>query len=99
MARSIPALYSSTLPPARRNGRLTSSIWMRPSWTDAVAFAISISLRAAFSGSANGRSAVNFIGFVGCGDMWNMDQVMLQVMTVEDFTAGTFHVDAAGLPG
>ena len=74
---------SSTLPPARRNGRLTSSIWTRPSWTDSVAFAISISLRGALS-----ESAVNFMGFVGCGDMGHVKRGVFRAVTVEGLAAG-----------
>ena len=44
-----------------RNGQLISSIWMRPSGTGSTELAISISLRAAASGSAKGRGWINFI--------------------------------------
>ena len=39
-----------------RNGQLINSIWMRPSRTGSMELAISISLRAAASGSAKGRA-------------------------------------------
>ena len=58
MHRSRPALYSAGV--ALRScsiGQLISSIWMRPSCTGSMELAISISLRAAASGSAKGRGS------------------------------------------
>src|SRR3981189_1983935 len=62
IARSMPARYSSGLPPERRKARLISSMWTRWSWTDSAAFASSISLRAAFSGSMNDLGSMYLTG-------------------------------------
>jgi hypothetical protein len=55
IAQASPALYSTGVPPSlNKNWPLIFSMWMRPSCTASVALAISRSLRAPFSGSANG---------------------------------------------
>ena len=48
---------------SQEKGQLIFSIWMRPSCTGSTALAISSSLRAAFSGSANGGSVAYFTGW------------------------------------
>src|SRR5579863_10008537 len=67
---------------------------MRPSCTASVALAISTSLRAAVSGSANWLGVTNFMGSLCGGDMGDMDQDFVGPMAVKGFAAGAAH-DAA----
>lgn len=57
-ARSRAALYPQD---RAGNGQLTFSMWIWPSCTASTLLAISRSWRAATSGSASGRSALNFM--------------------------------------
>ena len=48
-------------------------------------------LARSLSGSANGRSAANFIGLVGFRDVVNVDHRVLEQVAVERFAAGASH--------
>jgi|SRR5450631_1707587 len=69
---------------------------MRASWTASATLAISISFRIAASGSLNGLCSANFTGFVLGVDVRDVNQGVLQAVTIKHLAAGAAH-HGAGL--
>jgi hypothetical protein len=86
--RAIPPRNWSSVPPSLRKRPLTSSTQMRFSRTASLALSISTSLRAAASGSVKRLGSMYVMG---CAEMGNVDQALLEPMAVEGFAAGASH--------